>query len=276
MRQFSNTTVFINATDVASASLPRSTLTTPWYVPPPTPIAPPDAVRVGRVDAVSGAGRIWSDAAEFENHIESYLETIAGSETGQALLTSLPSSMPVVISKMTDVDKKRIGEFNAETGVSNDTLRFMQTVWNGHVKIIFPDPPGPDRGPATKPHEILMHELTHGLDMSTHGYGDERKMTGKVAGYNIPELFDGLGDFFAILMTNIMISEYGTKLRLHHRGHASIPSSLQDPKAYYTAFEKAIESLWAKNRTFMYKVSNLRKPKFNPLIHHFITEEDFP
>jgi hypothetical protein len=273
MRQFRNTTVFINATDVPTASLPLSTLTTPRYVNPP--IDPPSwALRFGTVDAVSGVGRILFDAEEFEDHIESYLDTIASTEVGYVLLTFLPSSIPIVISKMTDADKKRLGEFNAETDRSNDTFTFKQRAFYGHVKIIFPEPPGPESGPATKAHEILMHELTHGLDVATHGDSDKRMLTGNVAGYNIPALFDGLGDFFAILITNIMISEYGTQLRLHHQGHAAIPSLIRDPKAYYSAFEKAIELLWASNPAFMYSVSNLRRPKFNPLIYHFTTYED--
>jgi len=265
MRQFRNTTVFINATDVASASLPQSTLATPWYVPPP------------QVDAISGVGRIPSDDSLFEDRVESYLDRIASYQVGQVLFTSLPTSFPVVISRMTDADKKRLGETNAETSTSADTLFINRIGYNGHIKIIFPDPLDYDGGPATSPHEKLMHELTHAFDMGTHGgYADDRKMTGKVVGYNVPELFDDFAEFFAILITNIMISEYGTQLRLHHHGHAVIPSSIGDSKSYYKAFEKPIEGLWDRNRIFMYRLANLKMPKFNPLSYHFLTEEDFP
>ena len=74
-------------------------------------------------------------------------------------------------------------------------------------------------GPASKPDEVLLHELVHA----------SRQMRGVRFKGSVNKDFDNEEEFIAIVIDNIYLSEKGqTDLRANHNGHKRLPTGFRD------------------------------------------------
>jgi hypothetical protein len=112
---------------------------------------------------------ISGDDAIYKTRLVDLLDRITQQAVGRLVLSLLPISYPVLITKMTAADIRRLGDCNAETGAFAETISLYGTAYRGHVRIIFTPNFTPDcstTGPAARPHETLFHELVHAYDMA--------------------------------------------------------------------------------------------------------------
>jgi hypothetical protein len=270
MQRFRGTAILVSGNDISdSFQLPRVTVNNPvpGFAAWPTVRA---AAPQGGPSAAPG------DSA-FETLMMGLLATIGTSSVGRVLLGFISGSYPVLITRATSSDIQRIGQCNAETGRSSDTLSIEGFAVRGHVKIAFPDNWLDEcrSGPATEPHQVLTHELSHACEMSTHGGAvNKRKITRKFGIYDNPRFslaraFDEMTEFQAVLVTNMLISETSDNLRFHHDRHARLPKEIANSDAYFETFKEEITEVVDNNRPFALLLSALTSPKFNPLSVYF-------
>ena len=270
MQRFRGTAIFVSGTEISNSfQLPRVTVNNPV----PGFSAWPTATAA----ALGASPPATPQDSAFETLIAGLLAKIAASSVGAVLLGSIPASYPVLITRATVSDIKRIGQCNADTDKSSDTLAFNGIAVRGHVRIAFPDNWLDDchSGPATEPHQVLSHELSHGYEMATHGgTSNPRKITRGFKGYDNPRFslgsaFGEMTEFQAILITNMLISETSDILRFHHTRHSRLPSEIANSEAYYATFKEEIAEVVKNNRVLALTLSALTSPKFNPLRVYF-------
>ncbi len=270
MQRFRGTAILVSGTDISdSFKLPRVTVNNPvpGFAAWPTVNAP----------ALQGGPSAAPGDSAFETFMMGLLAKIAASSVGSMLLGFIPGSYPVLITRATSNDIKRIGQCNAETGKSSDTFSVNGVAVRGHVRIAFPDNWLDEcrSGPATEPHQVLTHELSHGCEMATHGgTANKRKLTRKFGIYDNPRFslaraFDEMTEFQAILVTNMLVSETSDSLRFHHDHHARLPLELTNSDTYFATFKDEITEVVDNNRPFTLLLSALTSPKFNPLKVYF-------
>lgn len=164
---------------------------------------------------------------------------------GNVVLNALPKGKDIVIVPYVN---RGAGACNATAAdatiieAGKARVRFTPTMWqSGGVCLATPEfAPGVGMGDD----EVLLHELLHAF----------RKVRGtfnNIALKKPDKAYDNIEELFAILISNIYISENGkTKLRKDHAGFAELPAK------------------WATSETFM------RDPDFFHWIEYFwLTEK---
>jgi hypothetical protein len=111
----------------------------------------------------------------------------------------------------------------------NILLRYSRSMWEKDSKCYAP-------GPGAKSDEILLHEMIHGLrDLA--GVAGDTALTGAYADYDNEE------EFYAIVITNIYMSERGAVLlRKDHHTFAALANadSFLNDKTYYALMKKLV------------------------------------
>jgi hypothetical protein len=120
--------------------------------------------------------------------------------------------------------------------------------------------------------DVLFHELVHGL----------RMMRGLLLNHNILAApgrvgFSSPEEFYAILLTDIYISECGRGLEAIRVDHAPAFHSIEgspefadkSPQSYYAAYREAIEKLADQMDDFTRPIGDLRTINWNPLRYHY-------
>jgi hypothetical protein len=81
-------------------------------------------------------------------------------------------------------------------------------------------------GVGSRPEEILFHELVHAARFVGRDFS-QIPLSGGMAGYDDEE------EFFAVLITNIYLSEAGrANLRLDHHGFSNLPAPMTKSEAF--------------------------------------------
>lgn len=114
------------------------------------------------------------------------------------------------------------------------------------------------------PSEVLFHELVHGY----------RRVTGKVKKeplYGGLLRYDNSEEFYAVLLTNIFISDtsnhYKTDLRQDHSGHAGLEAELDSSFGFFQSGAKAfllVDQFCNDHPDLSKKLAGVKAP-FNPL-----------
>jgi hypothetical protein len=115
-------------------------------------------------------------------------------------------------------------------------------------------------GPAARPEEVLLHELVHAARFLGRDSND-RPLTGAMSGYDDEE------EFFAVLVTNIYVSETGrTNLRKDHHGHVNLPPPLNRPEAFLAIPEnyRLIRTFCSQHPNIAPMIANANAA-FNPI-----------
>jgi hypothetical protein len=111
--------------------------------------------------------------------------------------------------------------------------------------------------PGSAPDEVLLHEMLHGLrDMA--GQKDLSKIGGD---------YDTMEEFYAILITNMYMSERGRSLlRKNHHGHQPLEKKLSSSAGFLTDMDhlRWVDWLFKHNAVFLRRVAEVNAP-FNPL-----------
>jgi hypothetical protein len=111
-------------------------------------------------------------------------------------------------------------------------------------------------------HEILLHEMLHGL----------RQMAGQQDRSALPNGWTTMEEFYAILITNVSMSERGYRqYRKNHRGFGVLEPSLSTSVGFLTNPDhlKWVDWLFNTNAVFFRKVAEVVAP-FNP-IREYVT-----
>jgi len=111
-------------------------------------------------------------------------------------------------------------------------------------------------------HEVLMHEMLHGL----------RQMAGQMDMSPLPNGWTTMEEFYAILIVNVAMSERGKKvLRKNHTGFTPLEPNLSTSVGFLTDPNhlKWVNWLHSRNAVLFSKVAQV-DAKFNP-IREFIT-----
>jgi hypothetical protein len=115
MLQFRNLPIFVSSPDIPdSGRLPRTKPVIPGGVYPGVGNYYPD--------------EILGDDAIYETRLIDLLDRITQQEVGRLVLSLLPTNYPVLITKMTAADIRRLGDCNGETGASADTISLIWDV----------------------------------------------------------------------------------------------------------------------------------------------------
>jgi hypothetical protein len=115
-------------------------------------------------------------------------------------------------------------------------------------------------GPGDDADEYLLHEMVHGLrDMA--GVSQARPLAGKSIRYDNEE------EFFAILITNIYMSEKGERLlRRDHHGHYPLGKDQDTSREFLLDVQNAslIQKLYLQQRALCDRI-RLVRCRFNPI-----------
>jgi hypothetical protein len=128
-------------------------------------------------------------------------------------------------------------------------------------------------GPASQPDDILVHEMVHGLRMM-QGVFDQTPTGPQDRGYDNDE------EFFAILMSNIYVSEKKgptAVLRKDHHGHQVLPAAESDSDGFLlNNMENLfwIRYLYPQEQAFFHSVASNPMATFNP-IREYVTYRPF-
>src|SRR5262249_30007406 len=117
-----------------------------------------------------------------------------------------------------------------------------------------PPPPGQ---PASGTDDTLMHEMLHGL----------RQMVGQWDGSSIGLDYDTIEEFYAILLTNIYMSERGKpQLRKNHHGKVPLEPEYCTSEGFLQRGDhlRWVNWLVTHNAVFLKKVADVDAP-FNPI-----------
>jgi hypothetical protein len=135
---------------------------------------------------------------------------------------------------------------------STTTIRWDKARWvNGTKCGMYGGQPGGAY------HDILMHEMLHGL----------RQMAGQQDMSNLPNGWTSMEEFYAILIANVSMSERGiTKLRKNHNGFGELERTLSTSEGFLTDLNhlKWINWLHSTNAVFLKRVGDVPAP-FNPI-----------
>jgi len=100
-------------------------------------------------------------------------------------------------------------DYEADFWGDNIILRYTHSDWSAGSECA-------TTGPGSRPEEILLHEMIHGL-RNLYGVSNTRPLGGWMANYDNEE------EFYAILLTNIYMSERGQiRMRADHHGFTSL------------------------------------------------------
>jgi hypothetical protein len=129
-----------------------------------------------------------------------------------------------------------------------------------------------DRG--AQPHEVLFHELVHAY----------RFVSGKHPAHNARATgglwrYDDAEEFFAVLITNIYISDPSTPaksgLRRDHHGHEPLEADLASSFGFFSSGAQAfefIDRLCKDHKQFTSDLCKIKAP-FNPLMAYYHDRE---
>jgi hypothetical protein len=123
--------------------------------------------------------------------------------------------------------------------------------------------------PGDDADEFLLHEMVHGL-RNMAGVSHARPMVGTLTRYDNEE------EFFAILVTNIYMSEKGERLlRRDHRGHYLLGKDLDTSREFLRDVQNAslVQKLYTQQRALCRHIAAVRC-RFNPIRIHARLNDD--
>lgn len=198
---------------------------------------------------------------DYEKAVESVLDTLIKRTNGigQILLNCLPADKQIIISPYTDLHASISGNCNAIGGDASFLERgdgrvyFTPSIWQSGGFCFNAKANG-----ATDD-EILLHELLHAYQ-GVRGTMDKTKL------FKPKKMYDTVAELFAILITNIYMSENGkTKLRRDHNGFGELPAEwstsegfLKDQDFFYW-----VEKFWFTEPQLVGMIA-ASPVKFNP------------
>lgn len=157
---------------------------------------------------VDGTGNTFGSAADHEQNVEKLLERLMQSQVGHAVFRKIVSHGVVRIEpydytkfppKYGPCNALALGTRHQEKVASGlhraaTKVAFSLSTWRATSPCV--------NGPGSHGDEVLLHELVHAMRV-LGGDAREVKLTGKLQNYHFEE------EFFAILVTNIYLSEIG-------------------------------------------------------------------
>lgn len=202
-----------------------------------------------------------ASVADYETAVTSILDTISNrtNGVGQILLNSLPPDKTIYISPYTEIQAAIRGQCNALGGDAiflergNGRISFSPAMWKtGGVC-------SGGTGLGKEEDEILLHELLHAF-RAVRGTAD------KTSFYKPEKMYHDIEELFAILITNIYMSEKGkTKFRRDHVGFGELPAKWSTSEGFMKDqdFFYWVEKFWFAEPQFVGMISAMQIP-FNP------------
>ena len=180
--------------------------------------------------SVADSGLEGSQAKQYEDRVEACILQCTSTVVGRAVIAKIRAHGRVVVIPYTNrfADKFKTGNLNAMSLSTDSSIEFnplvrkyFDPVFARSTNIVCFSPMRYDFMPASNARfgaagfsapDILLHELVHaGRELGGDGRKDE-KLRGSLARY------DDEGEYFAVLVTNIHMSEIGRQspLGLNH------------------------------------------------------------
>jgi hypothetical protein len=206
-----------------------------------------------RTFTVRGDGLAGQKASQYEATVLGMLRSYEATQMGGALLKGFAFYAREVLVFPYDGEVGRCNAWaNSDWGMFRTKVSFTAQDWNG-LSACFP------KGTVgTSPHEVLFHELVHGL----------RSAARKLGTFNP----DG-EERVAIMLANIFSSETGrSTLRRDHNGVVPI---VMTPEEFLRQNTRMISAFYKQHPDFCRWVAEVKVP-FNPVRSYYLTLTNVP
>lgn len=193
--------------------------------------------------------------ADFEKAITSVLDTITKRPfgVGQLLFNALPKDKSIIIFPYSESDCNAYARETVIFEGGNARVSFSPNMWQTGGKCANKYANGKNED------EVLLHELLHAYRMV-------RGTSSQVSLNKTDKNYDDIEELFAILVTNVYMSENGkTKFRRDHHGFAALPNKWATSEKFINDqdFSYWVEKFWFTEVPFVPMLATLSAP-FNP------------
>jgi hypothetical protein len=202
---------------------------------------------------IRGDGLTGTKAAQYEATVVGMLRSYQATKMGAVLVKGFAFYSREVLVVPYDGSAGHCNAWaSSDWGMFRTKVSFTAQDWNGKSACY------PHGVVGTSPHEVLFHELVHGLRSAARTLGTFNP--------------DG-EERVAIMLANIFSSETGSsKIRRDHNGTASIVMTSED---FLGHNGKMISAFYKQHPDFCRWVAEVKVP-FNPVRSYYLTLNNVP
>ena len=226
-----------------------------------------------KIDGTSTLGELWfksDDAMNYEAAVTAVLDQLTSrvGGVGHRIMAALPKDKTIVIVPYDDTSDAKSDPCNAwaddATIIERGQARvcFSPATWKvGGMCTPTTNAATMGAGIGGGSDEILLHEFLHAYRKVRGTYNRVPFQVGP------DKLYDDIEELWAILITNIYMSEKGaTKFRKHHAGFSELPAKWATSESFMRDpdFFKWIEFFWIKESSLLNAIATSSAP-FNPI-----------